>query len=93
MELCRQPSGLCPYMTALYSVRIFPYSNLIVRRESMSKGVSTLADTKIGAQRNVEEIKIGNTTYIVNEYFAASGVTVSEKIKRLLDKETKIKCC
>ena len=59
----------------------------------MSKGVSTLADTKIGAQRNVEEIKIGNTTYIVNEYFAASGVTVSEKIKRLLDKETKRKCC
>ena len=59
----------------------------------MSKGVSTLADTKIGAQRNVEEIKIGNTTYIVNGYFAASGVTVSEKIKRLLDKETKIKCC
>lgn len=59
----------------------------------MSKGVSTLADTKVGAQRNVEEIKIGNTTYIVNGYFAASGVTVSEKIKRLLDKETKIKCC
>ena len=59
----------------------------------MSKGVSTLADTKVGAQRNVEEIKIGNTTYIVNGYFAASGVTVSEKIKRLLDKETKRKCC
>ena len=59
----------------------------------MSKGVSTLADTKVGAQRNVEEIKIGNTTYIVNGYFAASGVTVPEKIKRLLDKETKIKCC
>ncbi|MEH2941041.1 hypothetical protein [Lawsonibacter sp. JLR.KK007] len=52
-----------------------------------------MADTKIGAQRNVEEIKIGNTTYIVNEYFAASGATVSEKIKRLLDKETKRKCC
>ena len=33
VELCRQPSGLCPYMTALYSVRIFPYSNLIVRRK------------------------------------------------------------
>ena len=35
------------------------------------------------------EIKIGNTTYIVGGYFAPQGVTVSEKIKRLLDKETK----
>ncbi len=33
--------------------------------------------------------KIGNTTYIVGGYFAPQGVTVSEKIKRLLDKETK----
>lgn len=37
------------------------------------------------------EIKIGNTTYIVGGYFASQGVTVSEKIKRLLDKETKRK--
>lgn len=35
------------------------------------------------------EIKIGNTTYIVGGYFASSGVTVSEKIKKLLDMETK----
>ena len=35
------------------------------------------------------EIKIGNTTYIVGGYFASKGVTVSEKIKKLLDKETK----
>ena len=35
------------------------------------------------------EIKIGNTTYIVTSYFAPSGVTVSEKIKRLLDRESK----
>jgi len=34
------------------------------------------------------EIKIGNTTYIVGGYFASSGVTVSDKIKKLLDKET-----
>lgn len=53
----------------------------------------TLADTILGTQHNVEEIKIGNTTYIVNGYFASKGVTVSEKIKRLLDKETKRKCC
>ena len=37
------------------------------------------------------EIKIGNTTYIVGGYFAPQGGTVSEKIKRLLDKETKRK--
>ena len=37
------------------------------------------------------EIKIGNTTYIVAGFFASRGVTVSEKIKRLLDKETKRK--
>lgn len=36
------------------------------------------------------EVKIDNTTYIVGGYFAPpQGVTVSEKIKRLLDKETK----
>ena len=35
------------------------------------------------------EIKIGNTTYIVNGYYAPTGITASEKIKRLLDKETK----
>ena len=35
------------------------------------------------------EIKIGNTTYIVGGYFAPQGVTVSEKIRKLLDKELK----
>lgn len=35
------------------------------------------------------EKKIGNTTYIVNGYFASQGVTVSKKIMRALDKETK----
>lgn len=37
------------------------------------------------------EIKIGNTTYIVAAHYAENGVTVSERIKRLLDKETKKK--
>ena len=37
------------------------------------------------------EIRIGNTTYIVNGHYAPTGVTVSEKIKRLLDRETKRK--
>ena len=35
------------------------------------------------------EIKIGNAIYIVGGYFASKGVTVSERIRNLLDKETK----
>ena len=35
------------------------------------------------------EKKIGNTTYKVNGFFASQGVTVSKKIMRILDKETK----
>ena len=51
-----------------------------------------MADTIRVEQPRIEtEIKIGNTTYIVGGYFAPQGVTVSEKIKRLLDKETKRK--
>ena len=33
--------------------------------------------------------KVGNTTYIVNGFYASKGATATEKIKRLLDKETK----
>ena len=66
--------------------------NPMVRRESKER-VFTLADKNLHRQTDVEEIKIGSTTYIVNGYFAASGVTVSEKIKRLLEKETKRKPC
>ena len=66
--------------------------NPMVRRESKER-VFTLADKNLSGQTDVGEIKIGSTTYIVNGYFAASGVTVSEKIKRLLDKETKQKTC
>ncbi len=35
------------------------------------------------------EIKIGNTYYRVSGFFASQGVTVSKKILRVLDKETK----
>ncbi len=49
-----------------------------------------MADTIREEQPRIKtEIKIGNTTYIVGGYFASKGVTVSEKISRLLDKETK----
>lgn len=49
-----------------------------------------MADTNQVEQPRIKtEIKIGNTIYIVGGYFASSGVTVSEKIKKLLDKETK----
>lgn len=37
------------------------------------------------------ETKIGNTTYIVASHYAAQGITVSQKIKRLLDKESRKK--
>lgn len=37
------------------------------------------------------EAKIGNTTYIVASHYAAQGITVSPKIKRLLDTETRKK--
>lgn len=49
-----------------------------------------MADILQMEQPRVEtEIKIGNTTYIVSGHYAAAGITVSEKIKRLLDKEIK----
>ena len=35
------------------------------------------------------ENKVGNTVYYVSGFFAAQGVTVSEKIRGLLDRETK----
>lgn len=53
-----------------------------------------LADKTRGKLPKVEtEIKIGNTTYIVAGHFAPQGVTVSEKIRRMLDRETKEKTC
>ena len=49
-----------------------------------------MADTIRMEQPKIKtEIKIGNTTYIVGGYFVSNGVTVSEKIRKLLDKETK----
>ena len=65
-----------------------------MRRKSKTKEVLTLAAVTQVKQPKIEtEIKIGNTTYIVNGHYAAQGVTVSEKIKRLLDRETKRKSC
>lgn len=37
------------------------------------------------------EIKVGNTYFIVFSHFALKGVTASDKLKRILDKETKKK--
>lgn len=51
-----------------------------------------MADTIRVEQPRIEtEIRIGNTIYIVGGYFTSTGATVSEKIRRLLDKETKQK--
>lgn len=70
------------------------FSGLSVRHESKAKEVLTLAAVTQVKQPKIEtEIKIGNTTYIVNGHYATEGVTVSEKIKRLLDRETKRKSC
>ena len=33
--------------------------------------------------------KLGKTTYVVNGFYASKGTTATEKIKRLLDRETK----
>ena len=33
--------------------------------------------------------KIGNTTYVLIVIYASKGATATEKIKRLLDRETK----
>ena len=45
--------------------------------------------TPTSTQNPTAEIKIGNTTYIVTNHFAPNGITVSEKIKRLLDRDTR----
>ena len=35
------------------------------------------------------EIKVGNTYFVVSSHFAQKGVTASDKVKRIRDKETK----
>lgn len=37
------------------------------------------------------EIKVGNTYFIVSSHFAPKGVTASDRVRRILDKETKKK--
>ena len=37
------------------------------------------------------EIKVGNTYFVVSSHFAQTGVTASDKVKRILDQETKKK--
>jgi hypothetical protein len=49
-----------------------------------------MAETIQAEQPKIEtEIKLGNTTYIVHGYFASKGLTVSDKIRKLIDKESK----
>ena len=64
--------------------------NLTMRRKTKDKGGVPMAVMPQVEQPRVEtEIKIGNTYYRVNGLFASQGVTVSKKIMRALDKETK----
>ncbi len=54
------------------------------------KGGMQMADSvSMTPPRLKTETKIGNTTYIVTAHYASQGVTVSQKIKRLLDRETR----
>ena len=48
-----------------------------------------LTDGIIAADRVETVCKVGNTTYIVNGIYASEGAAAAEKIKRLLDRETK----
>lgn len=53
-----------------------------------------VADTNQSKQPEIKtEIKIGNTIYITCGYFPQKGPAISEKIKRLLDKEIKDEMC
>lgn len=54
------------------------------------KGGMQMADSvPMTPPRIKTETKLGNTTYIVTAHYAPRGVTLSQKIKRLLDKETR----
>ncbi len=53
-----------------------------------------VADTNQSKQPGIKtEIKIGNTIYITYGYFPQKGPAISEKIKRLLDKEINAEIC
>lgn len=56
----------------------------------ITSGNVKVADTNQSKQPG---IKIGNTTYITCGYFPSKGPAISEKIKRLLDKEIKAEMC
>ena len=71
---------------------MFLCSGLMVRHKTTEKGMVLLTDLTASKQPCAETVKIGHTTYIIQHYFAAKGVTVSEKIERLLDKESKREC-
>lgn len=64
--------------------------NLTVRHKTKDKGGVPMAVIPQVERPKIEtEIKIGNTYYRVNGFFASQGITVSKKIMRVLDKETK----
>lgn len=69
----------------------YGFLRLTVRRKTILGGISNGCYHSSGTAKNRDREKIGNTTYIVNGFYAPKGVTVSEKVVRLLDRETKSK--
>ncbi len=75
--------GFCNSLPIIEPPSVFPD----VRER---KGGMQMADSvSMTPPRLKTEAKIGNTTYIVTAHYASQGVTVSQKIKRLLDRETR----
>ena len=57
--------------------------------QSNTQSGGFLMDKNETAPRVETTYKLGNTTYVVNGFYASKGATATEKIKRLLDRETK----
>ena len=54
-----------------------------------SKNIQGVTTWKKAEQPMQMEKKIGNTTYIVTSHFPSEGSTAVDKIKRLIDMDTK----
>ena len=66
--------------------------NVFHGEKSFMRGGESVAEKRNAKLPRIEtEKKIGNTTYIVSCNFAPKGVTVSETIRRMLDRESKRK--
>ena len=61
-------------------------------KKDFRQGGESVAEKRNAKLPRIEtEKKIGNTTYIVSCNFAPKGVTVSETVRRMIDRESKKK--